>query len=892
MSIVWTAPGALWLLAVVPLVWLARRFARTNFNPRQQVLQAAVRTLLLAALAAALARPVLSLGSSRLSVVYAVDVSASVSGEAVAKAADAIDQMQAAVHPAASRVVAFGADVRALDGTAALRQLAKAPAASGSTPAVGRDDTNLAGALDAAAAEEAPGAVPQIVLFSDGRETAGVAREAAAQLAADGIPVSTVPMATADFGDAWVDAIDAPDPVPAGASATITVDLGSQRPTAGQVELREGTRVLASRPVTLPAGITHVPLEVSFDDPGAHLLDAVLTAPGDPLGANNRLAHAVDVGPRPRVLYVEGAPAHATYLKDALARSGFDVTVRAPEALPATREALVAGGWDAVILSDVARAAVPATSMTALADWVERDGGGLLVAGGESVFGGNGGQDGRGYRGTDLEQLLPVTFERKDEPQVALVIVLDKSWSMAGQQMELCKTAAEAAIDALADEQSVGVISFNDELAWDVRLQNVGRNRAAIRQAVAAIQPSGHTLIYPAIEQAYLALRNAHARAKHVVLLSDGRSYPDDYEALLRKMVAAKITVSTIAVGPAADRELLGDIATWGRGHSYVEQDAKDVPQIFVREAKEASTPAFDEKTIAPVVKTPAFLAGLDLSHVPALHGITATVLKDPALEVMATSAGQPLLAFWPVGVGRTAVFASDVKDRWASDWVRWRGYAPFVASVVRAIERRPSQGLELDVTRGAVRGTSRSLAIALEARDGHGGYRNLLKPVFRVETADAEPVDVPARQTAPGRYEASVVADARQPLAVSVAGEGAASARIVAPDTHAEYRLRPPDDALLRSIAKATGGRWNPAPADLGAVASGHRARRVALWPALVALALGLWLLDLLFRRVRLFEGREVYARLVGLGSSGEADIADDHDRRLGEALTREHLR
>jgi Ribbon-helix-helix protein, copG family len=36
----------------------------------------------------------------------------------------------------------------------------------------------------------------------------------------------------------------------------------------------------------------------------------------------------------------------------------------------------------------------------------------------------------------------------------------------------------------------------------------------------------------------------------------------------------------------------------------------------------------------------------------------------------------------------------------------------------------------------------------------------------------------------------------------------------------------------------------------------------------------------------------QEVYARLVGLGSSGEADIADDHDRRLGEALTREHLR
>jgi uncharacterized protein (DUF58 family) len=59
-----------------------------------------------------------------------------------------------------------------------------------------------------------------------------------------------------------------------------------------------------------------------------------------------------------------------------------------------------------------------------------------------------------------------VTFERKDEPEVALIIVLDKSWSMAGSVMELCKAAAQAAIDVLADEQSVGVVTFNDGLNW------------------------------------------------------------------------------------------------------------------------------------------------------------------------------------------------------------------------------------------------------------------------------------------------------------------------------------------------------------------------------------------------------------------------------------------
>ena len=35
-----------------------------------------------------------------------------------------------------------------------------------------------------------------------------------------------------------------------------------------------------------------------------------------------------------------------------------------------------------------------------------------------------------------------------------------------------------------------------------------------------------------------------------------------------------------------------------------------------------------------------------------------------------------------------------------------------------------------------------------------------------------------------------------------------------------------------------------------------------------------------------------EAYARIVGLGSSGRADIADEHDRYVAEALRREHLR
>jgi uncharacterized membrane protein len=552
-------------------------------------------------------------------------------------------------------------------------------------------------------------------------------------------------------------------------------------------------------------------------------------------------------------LYVEGAPASARYLSGALTGAGFDVTVRPPSSLAAGIPDV--DRFDVVILSDVPRAAMPDATMNVLSDWVEKTGGGLLVAGGEAVFGE--GQRGSGYRKTAIERLTPVTFERRDEPEVALVLVLDRSWSMAGSSMDLTKTAAQAAVDVLADEQTIGILTFNDKFAWDVTLRNVGKNRAAIRTKIDAIGPGGHTLIYPAIEQAYLAVRNAKARARHVILRSDGRSYPGDYEALVKKMVEARITLSTVAVGPSADPELLKNLASWGKGRAYVVADAAKVPEIFVKEAKNAATPSFDEKPITPVVKTPGFLTGLDLTRMPALKGRTATVLKDTALELLATDEEDPLLAFWPIGLGRVAVFASDVKDRWATDWIRWRGYGPFFASVVRALERQRSPAAALEVVPGPIRGSARTIAVAVEARELNGAYRNLSNPALQVSFRQ-QTTNVATHQVAPGRYEASIVSDAAQPITVSVAGADPGGAgitsRTVLSDPAAEYRFRPPDERLLQSIASATDGRWQPTAASLANTRDSRTERR-PLWPALITAALILWFVDLLLRRIRLFE-------------------------------------
>jgi Ca-activated chloride channel homolog len=876
-SLTFGEPQALWLLLGVPLIWLAHFVTRTNFNPRQRFTQAAARSLLLAALALGLARPVISSTSSHQSIVYAVDVSHSVASHAIEAAAVKIDELNTALQPSHTRIVTFGKRATATASTATLRQLAKsrtdAPAADGPDGSA----SDIEAALYAARGELAPEHVPRIVLFSDGHPTAGDVGSGVTHLAADRIPVSVEPLAPRTIADSWIDAVDLPAHIATGASQPVTVTVGSQREGSGEITLKATALNLTGKPaartgaaapggavarrtITFQKGMTPVVLDLTVDAPGDYVVEAQLSAPGDPLAINNVLAREAWADPRPKVLYVEGAPSSARYLAGALEGAGFDVAIRPASAFPTTAADLAP--YDVVVVSDVPRKAIPDAAMATLTDWVEKGGGGLLVAGGESVFGES------GYRKTPIERLTPVTFERKDEPEVALIIVLDRSWSMAGSSMELTKTAAQAAVDVLTDEQSVGILTFNDKFDWDVTLRNVGKNRDAIRKKIAAIGPGGHTLIFPAVEQAYFALRNAKARAKHVILLSDGRSYPGEYETLVKKMTEARITLSTVAVGPSADPELLKNLATWGNGRAYAVADAAQVPEIFVKEAKNAATPGFDEKAITPVVKTPGFLASVDLARMPKLKGRTATVLKDGAMELVATDEEDPLLAFWPIGLGRTAVFASDVKDRWAADWVRWRGYGPFFASVVRALQRQHAPPVSLEITPGPVRADRRTIAVAIEARDANGQYRNLLSPAVQVRTANAADgasassgsSRVVTRQVAPGRYEATVMADATQPITIGLDGpdantSGGVTSGTVLPDVAAEYRFRAPDETLLRSIASATGGTWHPTAATLANTSADSRTARRPLWPWLVALALVLWFVDLLLRRVRIFE-------------------------------------
>jgi len=272
-------------------------------------------------------------------------------------------------------------------------------------------------------------------------------------------------------------------------------------------------------------------------------------------------------------------------------------------------------------------------------------------------------------------------------------------------------------------------------------------------------------------------------------------------------------------------------------------------------------------------------LGGIDLRTAPYLHGYVATRAKPaPAQVILESDLGEPLLARWHVGLGWSLAWTSDVKNRWAVDWLRWSGYSRFWGQLVRE-HMRQRRREQLDMRAEVVDGEVRVLVDAVGQDDR---FMNGLQSTVTLRAAGAlaAPEEHPLLQTAPGRYEARFPIDRYGSFVLSASHRR--DDRLVAESTAQlnnpyprEYATLEPDITLLDRVAAITRGKASPSPAEIFDPQGESVESHDELWPELLFLALGIFLADLLLRRVRLFDrrfgrplatltqgrGREIYA-------------------------------
>jgi hypothetical protein len=199
-------PAALWLFALLlPLWWLALAVPRRLSTPRFWA-SLLTRTAIVSTLIFAISGAQLIRATDRLTTVFLIDSSDSISpsarGQAEAFVQDALKAMRPGDQAA---VVVFGENAlveRAPSDTATLGRIS-------STPVAGR--TNLQDAVQLGLALLPADSQQRLVLLSDGGENQGNALEGSSLAAARGVPISFVDFNTSGSGpEALVSALDAP----------------------------------------------------------------------------------------------------------------------------------------------------------------------------------------------------------------------------------------------------------------------------------------------------------------------------------------------------------------------------------------------------------------------------------------------------------------------------------------------------------------------------------------------------------------------------------------------------------------------------------------------------------------------------------------------------------
>ena len=121
---------------------------------------------------------------------------------------------------------------------------------------------------------------------------------------------------------------------------------------------------------------------------------------------------------------------------------------------------------------------------------------------GENVYGE------QGYSDTAVEKVLPVQFRAQEKRKdLALVIALDRSYSMKGRKMELAKEATRAALDLLEEQHQFRRWWLSTRRPTSrCRCSTCDPKRKAEDQ-ISRIQASGQTNIYPALGIVYRMLQ-------------------------------------------------------------------------------------------------------------------------------------------------------------------------------------------------------------------------------------------------------------------------------------------------------------------------------------------------------------------------------------------------
>lgn len=526
------------------------------------------------------------------------------------------------------------------------------------------DATDLAAALDYAAALLPDDKVGRIVVISDGKQTDGDSAAAAQYLHSQGVRIDTVWVDSSTTGrEAQIGAFTGPATAFVGDTVTLNAVIESNSKSTMILSVHDGQEEVYNRQLTVDDTGTVLEIEVPAQKPGVHSYRLTMQADQDTLSENNIAVTAVEILEKPHILLLAGDSTDTSGLEAAL-KNEAELTVCTSSKAP--RKLAELCDYDGVILMNVHADDLSKSFGQVLSRYASEFGRSVIAVGGTETF-----MYGS-MRNTAFEEMMPVDFSlsrTSEDDAVALMLVVDCSLSMSQQSayMSVAKQGSIKCVESMTENDFVGLISFNQEATVEAPLEkNTRDHKDSLNRIISGLTTSKGTYYTDALSLAHQELLKSEAEIRHILFVSDGGPADSTYTELFPAISADGITVSTIALGH--ESTVLSDMADNCGGTYYFVQEATELPNIMLSLTQHVTvnslmTGAFAPRTVSNTLSLP--------ENLPMLEGYLGTTLKRGADVYMTVEDENPLLASHAWGKGTVTVFTSDLTGRWSSAWLQ-----------------------------------------------------------------------------------------------------------------------------------------------------------------------------------------------------------------------------
>ncbi len=175
---------------------------------------------------------------------------------------------------------------------------------------------------------------------------------------------------------------------------------------------------------------------------------------------------------------------------------------------------------------------------------------------------------------------------------IDLVVVLDRSGSMAGAPLEYALASVSELIAALGPEDRFSLVSYSSDSRVDVPLSQASyAAKTAWSRVLSSLRAQGGTNMARGLDlaNAEVVRLGEAGRAARVILLSDGHANEGDHShAGLRARAAAAVSgeyvLSTVGVGSGFDEQLMSTLADAGTGNFYYVRQLAQLSGVFAGE--------------------------------------------------------------------------------------------------------------------------------------------------------------------------------------------------------------------------------------------------------------------------------------------------------------------